>query len=273
MDPVVGEPFAAGPDTHVIPTYWPVPNVGVIPMNAFLIRSHEPVLVDTGTRALSEPFLDALGSLIDPRELRWIWLTHEDHDHSGSLRRLLELAPRAQVLTTFMAVGRMSPDQPFPMDRVRLINPGEALDVGDRTLFAVRPPLFDSPATVGFRDESTGMLFSSDCFGAPLPTPDQAAAHSADELEPQTLAHSQTAWATIDSPWVSMVDPELLAVELEKVRQFAPSAVLSSHMPPIRQGLDRVLDTLRATPSAEPAPAMTQIQLAALLRQFEPTPT
>ena len=66
MDPVLGEPFAAAPDTHVIPTYWPVPNVGVIPMNAFVIRAAEPVLVDTGTAALTDHFLDALESIVRP---------------------------------------------------------------------------------------------------------------------------------------------------------------------------------------------------------------
>ena len=66
MDPVLGEPFAAAPDTHVIPTYWPVPNVGVIPMNAFVIRAAEPG-VDTGTAALSDQFVeDALESILRP---------------------------------------------------------------------------------------------------------------------------------------------------------------------------------------------------------------
>ena len=114
MEPTLGEPFAAAPDTHVIPTYWPVPNVGVIPMNAFVIRAAEPVLVDTGTAALTDEFVDALASIVRPADLRWIWLTHEDRDHTGSLLRLLELAPQAKVVTTFMAIGRMLPERPVP---------------------------------------------------------------------------------------------------------------------------------------------------------------
>lgn len=273
MDPLVGEPYPAAPDTHVIPTYWPVPDAGVIPMNAFLVRSAEPLLVDTGTRALSGQFLDALGSLIDPADLRWIWLTHEDHDHSGSLRRLLEAAPRARVISTFMAIGRMMPAEPFPLDRVRLINPGETVSVGDRTLTAIRPPLFDSPATTGFVDGRSGMLFSSDCFGAPLPTYGEAAADNADDLDPQTLARSQTVWATVDSPWVTMADPASLGRALDRIRLLAPTAVLSSHLPPIRRGLDRVLGTIQAAQSADPAPGMTQKQLEAMLSQFEPART
>lgn len=270
MDPVLGEPFAAAPDTHVIPTYWPVPNVGVIPMNAFVIRAAEPVLVDTGVGALTDEFVDALGSLVRPADLRWIWLTHEDRDHTGSLHRLLELAPRAAVVTTFMAIGRMLPERPFPLDRVRLINSGETLNVGDRNLLALRPPLFDSPATVGFLDDRSGLLFSSDCFGAPLPTADEAAAHRADQLDPGTLAAAQTAWATVDSPWVTMADPAALGHALDRIRTAQPRAVLSSHLPPIHGCTDRVLDTLAAAPSADPVPGVTQAELEALLAGFEP---
>lgn len=271
MEPQLGEPFAAGPDTHVIPTFWPVPNTGVIGMNAFVIRAAEPVLVDTGTGFLGDQFLDALASIIRPQDLRWIWLTHEDLDHSGSLRRLLELAPNARVLTTFMAIGRLVPEQPFPLDRVRLVNPGDTINVGDRNLRAIRPPLFDSPATTGFLDDRSGALFSSDCFGAPLPAPDMAAAHRADDIPPDVLAPYQVAWATVDSPWVTMADPGALGHALDEVRRLEPSAVLSSHLPPIHTCLNRVVDTLRTAPTADPAPGMTQAELEALITQFEPT--
>ncbi|MCV2490797.1 MBL fold metallo-hydrolase [Geodermatophilus sp. YIM 151500] len=272
MDPVLSEPFRAGPDTTVIPTHWPVPGVGVIPMNAFVVHASEPVLVDTGTAALGEDFVDALASIVAIEDLRWIWLTHEDRDHTGSLRRLLELAPRARVLTSFMAIGRMLPDGPFPLDRVRLVNPGETVNVGDRNLRALRPPLFDSPATVGLLDDRSGALFSSDCFGAPLPEPGMAAARRADDIPPEVLAPSQVAWATVDSSWVTMADPVALGSALDALAGLQPSVVLSSHLPPVHDCLDRVVATLRTTPSADPVPGVTQAELKALLAGFEPQP-
>jgi flavorubredoxin len=270
MQPELGEPYAGTSDTHVIPTYWPVPGAGVLGMNAFVIRAAEPVLVDTGTAVLGDEFLDALGSLVRPEELRWIWLTHEDLDHSGNLRRLLELAPHAQVLTTFMAVGRLMPGEPFPLDRVRLVNPGDTVNVGDRNLRAVRPPLFDSPATVGLLDDRSGALFSSDCFGAPLPSPELAAARSADDIPPEVLAPHQVAWATVDSPWVTMADPAALGHALDQLQRLEPSTVLSSHLPPMHGAVDRAVATLRSTPSADPVPPMTQNELEVLLTSFEP---
>lgn len=268
--PTVGTPFAATRDVHVIPTFWPVPGVGFLPMNAFVIRSAEPVLVDTGTGVLGDDFLAAVASVVPLEQLRWIWLTHEDRDHTGSLMRLLELAPRATVVADFFAIGRMLPEQPFPLDRLRVVTPGDRVDVGDRRLCALRPPLFDSPSTTGLLDDSTGALFSSDCFGAPLPTAAEAAAASTGELDPQVVRNSQIAWAAADSPWVLSVDRDAFARSLEGVRRLEPTAVLSSHLPPVHGQTEQLLANLDAATRGTPPPGTTQAQLEALLASFEP---
>jgi hypothetical protein len=270
VEPFVGEPFEAGGDVHVLPTYWPVPNVGVLPMNAFVLHAAEPVLVDTGVGVLGDAFVDALSSVLPLHRLRWIWLTHEDRDHTGSLMRLLELAPQARLISNFFALGRMMPETPIPLDRARLINPGESINVGDRNLIARRPPLFDSPATTGFLDDATGSLIASDCFGSPLPTAQEAQSTSTADLDPATVAQGQLAWATVDMPWVSYVDEERFARELDELGRLRPTTVLSSHLPPVHDDTERLLATLRRAPRAEPVPGPTQAELEALLASFEP---
>jgi glyoxylase-like metal-dependent hydrolase (beta-lactamase superfamily II) len=270
MRPVVADPFVAARDVHAVPTLWPVPNVGFLPMNAFVIRSAEPVLVDTGVGVLGDQFLDALSSVIQIDQLKWIWLTHEDRDHTGSLYRLLELAPRATVIADFFAIGRISPERPFPLDRLRVVTPGDRVTVGDRDLVAVRPPLFDSPSTTGLLDDRTGVLFSSDCFGAPLPSFEEAAARSIADVDPQTVARGQIGWATADSPWVTSVDQQIFARSLDRLRRLEPTAVLSSHLPPAHGQIEALLANLAAAPNAEPMPGTTQAQLDALLASLEP---
>lgn len=262
--PHVGTPFTAGPDIHVIPTYWPVPGLGTIPMNAFLLRAAEPVLVDTGTGVLGDQFMAAVEDLIDPAQLRWIWLTHEDRDHTGSLVRLLERCPQATVLGTFMTFGRFSPDGPLPPERTLIVNPGDRVPVGDRVLDAVRPPVYDSPGTLGFLDRSSGAYFSSDCFGAPLPH-EQAVVESADQVDPALLGPAQVGWATADSPWVTVARPDQMRAEVEQVRRLDPSVVLSSHLAPLQRAIAPSLDAVIAATAAEPAPGPTQAQVEALL--------
>ena len=90
------------------------------------------------------------------------------------------------MITTFLGVGIMGlSSTPLPMDRVHLVNPGQTITVGDRTLTAVKPPAFDNPITTGFYDDRTGALFSADCFGALLAAvPERAGDLTDDELAP-----------------------------------------------------------------------------------------
>ncbi len=42
-------PYQAAPDVHVLPTNLPLPGAGlVLPVNAYVLLSEEPVLVDGG---------------------------------------------------------------------------------------------------------------------------------------------------------------------------------------------------------------------------------
>ena len=160
--------YKAAPDVDVVTSTANVAGFGNLAINAFVIHASEPVLVDTGAVRESDDFMTALRTVIDPADLRWIWLTHTDFDHIGSLHRLLEENERLRVITSFLGVGIMGLASRLPMDRVYLVNPGQTVDVGDRTLTAVKPPAFDNPITQGLHDERSGILFSSDCFGALL---------------------------------------------------------------------------------------------------------
>jgi glyoxylase-like metal-dependent hydrolase (beta-lactamase superfamily II) len=94
-------------DVDQLGTYIPVPGIGHFAVNAFLLRSREPVLVDAGIVTMQEPMLAALESLIDPRELRWIYLTHVDGDHVGCVEALLRRAPKARIVTTFLGWSKL----------------------------------------------------------------------------------------------------------------------------------------------------------------------
>jgi hypothetical protein len=42
------------PDVHVLPAHFPNPGAGCRPVNAFVIKAREPVLIDTGMGIDSE---------------------------------------------------------------------------------------------------------------------------------------------------------------------------------------------------------------------------
>lgn len=236
----------------------------MLPANAFLVRAAEPVLIDTGVVALREAFLAALAERIDLDDLRWIWLTHVDPDHVGSLYALLDAAPRARVVTTYLGMGKIGLTAPLPMDRVHLLNPGQRLDVGDRRLLAVKPPSFDAPETTGLFDEKTGTLFSSDCFGAVMHEPSESAAAMSDAA----LREGLVTWTTVDAPWLGGERDEVFDDACARLSDLAPARVLSAHLPPAPNMFPTLLAHLRAARTAPPFVGPDQAALLQMMAQM-----
>ena len=217
------------PDTISLSSYFPLPGLGILPVNAFVIEAAQPVLVDTGLSALREPFLAALRRTIEPAAIRWIWLSHMDADHLGNLEEILTLAPHAKVVTNFLGMGKMTLRH-FDVSRVHLLEPGATIDAGDRTLVPLKPAYYDAPETVGFFDTSTRVLFSADAFGALMQEPQQEAA----AIAPQALSDGMIAWTAIDAPWLGMVDRGAFGRVLAAIERLDPAAIISGHLPAAR---------------------------------------
>ncbi|HWL35353.1 MAG TPA: MBL fold metallo-hydrolase [Frankiaceae bacterium] len=260
------------PDVTALSDMVVIPGFGFLPINAYVLHAAEPVLIDTGVPAGRAAFLEALWSVVDPADLKWVYLTHPDRDHTGSLGEVLTAAPQARLVTTFTGFGIASMEFPMSPERAYFLNPGQSLDVGDRTLAAFRPPVYDSPATTGVYDASTGTCFTSDCFGAPLGSAADVLTDDVASLSADDVTAGQRLWVTVDSPWVSGVDAARFGESLAPLRAMNPDVVLSTHLPPARNAMPRLLDMLATTPGSDPFVGPDQAMLEAILAQHEPVP-
>lgn len=260
------------PDVTALSDVTEIPGLGFLPINAFVLHSEQPVLVDSGLPVSRAAFLDALWSAVDPADLRWVYLTHPDRDHTGALAEVLAAAPQARLVTTFVGFGITSIDFPVTPDRVYLLNPGQSLDVGDRALTAFRPPVYDSPATTGLYDERTGTMFSSDCFGAPLASLADTEVEDIASLPAGDVVAGQRLWVNVDSPWVAGVDRAAFGDSLAPLRARDPEVVLSTHLPPARRAMPRLLDMLAGAPDTGAFTGPDQAALEAMLAAHEPVP-
>ncbi len=236
------------PDVDQIGTYLALPGMGHLAVNAFLLRSEQPVLIDAGIANMHEPLLQAVESLIDPAELRYIYLTHVDGDHLGCLDELLERAPKARIVTTFLGMSKLGFTRQIPPERFLLLNPGQELPVGDRTLQVHKPPVFDAPETTMLFDPSSHTLFSSDCFGGMVPAP----VASANEVPEAALCEGMVGFLCVDSPWVHSVDAKLFEDAVSSLLQLAPETVLSSHLAPATGLVQLLSENLLRAPGATP---------------------
>ncbi len=260
--PTMFEPYRVAPDIHVLPSYFPIPGLGIVPINAFVLMSGEPVLIDTGQVLLSDQFMEKLSSVIDPRDLHWLFLTHTDQDHIGSLFRLLEAAPKLRVITTFLSLGKLSLFRPVPPGRVHLLNPGQTISVGDRTLTAIKPPTYDAPETTGFYDPKAAALFSADSFGALMSQPVEDAAG----IESEKLREGLFTWTTVDSPWLHAIDRNAFAKSLDSIRKISPKVILSSHLPVACDMAHELLQLMAEVPAVKPFVGPDQQEFEAMIK-------
>lgn len=223
-------PYQVAEETFVIPWNLPAPPVGLFPMNSLVIRGAEPTLVDTGAPANRTQWLDAAWSLVDPLDVRWVFLSHDDRDHSGNLVQVMEACPNATLLTSWFAVGRMFEEWETPLDRVRFVNDGDSVDIGDRELVALRPPVFDNPTTRGVFDTHTGAYWSADTFATNVPEP----MTEAGDLPQDAFVEGQLFGGRLVAPWHELLDDAKYQRYVDRVQRLDISVVAGCHTPVIR---------------------------------------
>jgi len=261
VPPVVVATRNVAPLVDQLGTFLDAPGLGRLAVNAFVMHSREPVLVDAGVVALKDGTLAALESVIDPADLRWIYLTHVDADHVGCLDAVLARAKNARVVTTFLGMAKLGLVRSISPERFFLLNPGQELDVGDRKLRALAAPCYDAPETTMLFDPSARVLFSSDYFGTFLPN----AVDTARDVRAEDLRAGMTTFLTIDSPWLAGFSPDHLTRATRTVVELAPEIVLSSHLPPARGMVDALTANVHAAAAAPPARGPDQAAFIAMM--------
>ena len=92
---------------------------------------------------------------------------------------------------------------------------------------------------------------------------------SAADLSESDLRDGQVLWATIDSPWLHKVDSAEFAKELNRIREIAPTMILSSHLPAAPGNMiERLLGSLEAAPTAGPFVGPDQAALEQMLARM-----
>jgi Metallo-beta-lactamase superfamily len=244
-------PTEVAPDTFVIHQVQPALGQPLfVYINSMVIRGDEPVIVDTGTPANRKQWMEDVFALVEPEDVRWIFLSHDDVDHSGNLDEVMTACTNAQLVCNWAMVERHTNCFNFPLDRCRWVMDGESFDVGDRTLLAIRPPVWDSPTTRGLFDPKTGVYWGVDTFATPLPDPHMGVA----DLDAEFWEFGLALFALgAVSPWLSLVDGDKYAGYVDQTQGLDIKTVAACHSPVIEGPfIDKAFARIRQLPSIVP---------------------
>jgi flavorubredoxin len=146
------------PDVFRISTY--IPDID-LQFGQFLVRDEEPLLFETGMKALFPAVREAVASLIDPATLRWVSFSHFEADECGSLNEWLSLAPRAEAACGFVAAIVNVDD--FASRPARQLGDDEVFTTGRRRFRFLHTPHVPHCWEAGVLFEETdGTLFCTD---------------------------------------------------------------------------------------------------------------
>jgi flavorubredoxin len=146
------------PDVFRIATYVPEAD---LEFGQFLVRDQEPLLFETGMKALFPAVREAVAKVLDPTTIRWVSFSHFEADECGSLNEWLSIAPRAQAACSL--VGAIVSVNDFAIRPARALADGEEFSTGKRRFRFLHTPHVPHCWEAGVLFEETDRtLFCSD---------------------------------------------------------------------------------------------------------------
>jgi flavorubredoxin len=247
------EPVQIAPETWVIQaTHGEGTAPLAVHMNAMVIRGSQPVVVDTGAPVNRDRYLSDLFHLVEPLDVRWVFISHDDLDHYGNLRAVMDACPNATLVANWFLCERLATEGfDVPPTRWRWLDDGDSLEIGDRVIAAVRPPLYDSPTTRGLFDSATGVYWAADCYSTVV---ERGTAFVSD-LDPDFWTEGFCTSQIWNSPWVSMLDRGAYAEACRRMETLGITTIATAHGPTIgAASMAAAHDLMRRLPDSVAAP-------------------
>lgn len=192
--------------------------------NAYLIRgSEKTALLDTVDPGMGRVLMSRLA---DESDVSYVVSHHAEQDHSGMLPAVLERYPSAELVCSPKAKTILCDHLVVAQDRIRTVEDGETISLGNRTLRFISTPWVHWPETMCTYLEEEKILFSCDFFGSHLAVSGLWAGDDACFREA-----AKRYYAEIMMPFRQAVGKNVAKIETLETEVIAPSHGPVHHKP------------------------------------------
>lgn len=201
--------------------------------NAYVIKGRtKTAVIDTVKAEFSDEFFANLGEIIDVADIDYLVVNHNEPDHSGGMIRLLEQAPKAEIICSMAGI-------PFVKNtlnreaKITGVKDNHTLDLGGKSLhFKVMPYMHWPDTLMEFLPEDK-ILFSNDGF---------AAHYSFESLwaDEATIDLDHEFWYYYDA--IMRPFTGYMRRNLPKLNEFDVQMIAPSHGPIFRRNARKWLD-------------------------------
>jgi flavorubredoxin len=186
--------------------------------NSYLIKGKEKIaLIDTVDPEKTETLMKHLDE-VNPERIDYVIANHAEQDHSGSIPAILERYPEAKVVTNAKCKTFLLDMLPLEDEDFIVINDGDELSLGSKTLRFIFTPWVHWPETMSTYLVEEKILFTCDFFGSHVATSDLYAKGNYD-----VYSGAKRYYAEIMMPFRVAVRNNLKKVESLDIEIIAPS--------------------------------------------------
>ncbi|TET48552.1 MAG: FprA family A-type flavoprotein [Actinomycetota bacterium] len=204
--------------------------------NSYLIRgSDRTALIDSVDPPMKDVLLENLSGL-GIKKIDYIIPQHGEQDHSGAIAELTNRFPEAKVVTNNKCMNILIDLLRLPEEKFIVVEDGEDLSLGDKTLKFILTPWVHWPETMSTYLIEDKILFSCDFFGSHYAT--------------DKLMLSETGWKKIE-PAAKRYYGEIMLPfaatirkNIEKLKNYDIKLIAPSHGP-VHDDISFIMDSYR----------------------------
>ena len=184
--------------------------------NAYLVQgSEKTALIDTVDPDMDEGLLENLSGV---EGIDYIISQHSEQDHSGSIPTILDKFSKAVLLCSRKAKDQLIEHLGIPEERIRVVEDGETLSLGDKTFQFIYTPWVHWPETMVTHLQEDRILFTCDFFGSHLATSNLYAGD-----DPSVFEAAKRYYAEIMMPYRKIIQKNLAKIDGLDFSLIAPS--------------------------------------------------
>ncbi len=187
--------------------------------NAYLVQgSEKTALIDTVDPAMAEIFELQLSKI---KKIDYIISQHSEQDHSGTLPLVLEMFSQAVVVCSPKARDLLIEYLEIPAERIKTVEDGETLSLGNKTLRFIHTPWVHWPETMVTYLPEDRIMFTCDFLGSHIAMSDLFAGD-----DPYVIEAAKRYYAEIMMPFRKTINNNL-----KKLREYDFDLIAPSHGP------------------------------------------
>lgn len=186
--------------------------------NAYLvIGSEKTALIDAVDGAKFYALIENLAKA-KVKTIDYLVSNHTEQDHSEALVQLIEIYPKAMIVTNAKGKEHLMVHLHLPEDRFIVKDDGETLSLGDKTLQFFNIPWVHWPETMMTLAQEDKVIFTCDLFGTHLA---QSETFVVDEAK--TFSSAKRYYAEIMMPFRKLIRKHIKKLEEIDFDMIAPS--------------------------------------------------